>query len=305
VPVCIKPECQFALKGLKAPYRKPALHREDLPAQRMSVQGGSGQRLSVDSFDADSLMAVLPSAIQFQEVQQIRSSFDLLMAVIAQRDQLLQHQLRTSLTASAIAHEINMPLGSLLLLCDQARQQLQSAAGALDVDVLVTSLHQQSLKLSRVVERMRMLLRNVPNTLQPTRLSDVLISSCTYVRHLLREHRVALMCPGLDGDDTLVLVDAGKLKTAATNLLANPIEAVATRSPGRGASRCRSSIHTLRRWRSWSPTAKLVLRSPSATAPSSCLPRLVAVARSVCGAHRHGQPQRQSGDRPLGRSRWN
>lgn len=206
------------LNNLEAHYRQPALLRgSSLNAQASNTQ------VSPRS------IAGLPSVIDFQEVQQIRSSFDSLMAVIAQRDQILQQQLRTSLTASAIAHEINIPLGSLLLLCDQARRDLEAEAGELDAAALVATLHQQSLELSRVVERMRMLLRNVQTSLKPLRLSDVVSSACTYVRHLTREQQVTLACDGLEADDTLVHGDAGQLKTAVTNLLRNAIEAVATR----------------------------------------------------------------------------
>lgn len=243
------PVSQFVrqLNRLEAHYRKPGLQRESLmdrplsggPSFAGSTTAGqsAAERLSDRLFAAeparvDPSLAVLPSVIDFQEVQHIRSSFDSLMAVIAQRDQILQHQLRTSLTASAIAHEINIPLGSLLLLCDQARRKLDAEAGELDAAALVATLHQQSLELSRVVERMRMLLRNVQTSLRPIRLSDVVISSCAYVRHLLREHEVELACEGLDADDTLVLGDAGQLKAAATNLLRNAIEAVASCSPG-------------------------------------------------------------------------
>jgi signal transduction histidine kinase len=243
------PVSQFVrqLNRLEAHYRKPALQRESLidrprsggpSVAGQSVAGPptaeslSDRLFSADPARVDPSLAVLPSVIDFQEVQHIRSSFDSLMAVIAQRDQILQQQLRTSLTASAIAHEINIPLGSLLLLCDQARRELKAEAGELDAAALVAALHQQSLELSRVVERMRMLLRNVQTSLRPIRLSDVVTSSCTYVRHLLRAHEVELACEGLDADDTLVLGDAGQLKAAATNLLRNAIEAVASRSPG-------------------------------------------------------------------------
>jgi signal transduction histidine kinase len=248
------PVSQFVrqLNHLEVHYRKPGLQRESLldrplsggPSFAGSSAAGSptagpsaAESLSDRLFAAeparvDPSLAVLPSVIDFQEVQHIRSSFDSLMAVIAQRDQILQHQLRTSLTASAIAHEINIPLGSLLLLCDQARRELDAEVGELDAAALVATLHQQSLELSRVVERMRMLLRNVQTSLRPIRLSDVVISSCAYVRHLLREHEVELACEGLDADDTLVLGDAGQLKAAATNLLRNAIEAVASCSPG-------------------------------------------------------------------------
>lgn len=205
------------------PVRRFASHLQQLEA-RFQAPG--------PSFDPTAPASV-SAAGEFEEIQQIQSSFEALMGLISQRDLTLQQQLRTSLTAAAIAHEINLPLGTLLMLCDQAQRQLESGQGEIQVADLVASLQQQSQEVSRVIERMRMLLRNVRTELRPTSLTDVVTSACAYVRQLLREHQVQLTCTGLEGESGEVLGDAGQLKTAITNLLRNGIEAAASQPPER------------------------------------------------------------------------
>ena len=209
-----RPVGQFVeqLRHMESSFRTPSLSRQPLTTMAP--------------------LAANPTGEDFLEVQQLRGSFDALMAVIQRRDEILQQQLRTSLTAATIAHEINIPLGTLLLLCEQARFQMASAAGELDTADLVNTLHHQTQDLALVVERMRMLLRNVKTTLAPIRLSDAATSACTYVRNLLEEHQVSLACRSLQSDDTVVLGDASQLKTAITNLLRNAVEAVAPQPTG-------------------------------------------------------------------------
>lgn len=173
------------------------------------------------------------AAGDFQEIQQIRASFSGLMRLINQRDQILQRQLRTSLSAAAIAHEISVPLSSIRLLCQLAQRQLGRDGGPLDVDELVANLEDQSQEVNRVVERMRMLLRNVSTELLPTDLSAVASSACIYMKHLLGEQGVQLQCSGLEDGAVLVLGDAAQLQTAITNLLHNAMEAVVSQPPQR------------------------------------------------------------------------
>jgi hypothetical protein len=71
-------------------------------------------------------------AARFREMGQIQAGFEALMQAIRERDLNLQQKLRTSLTAAAIAHEINLPLSTIRLRCQQADQQLQR--GRLDPD---------------------------------------------------------------------------------------------------------------------------------------------------------------------------
>ena len=178
---------------------------------------------------------VLPSGLagggvagDYEEIERIRVSFAGLMQLISQRDQTLQRQLRTSLSAAAIVHEISVPLSSIRLLCQLADRQLGSDGGPLDVGELVANLQSQSDEVNRVEERMRMLLRNANTELLPTDLSAVASSACVYVKHLLREQRVQLHCEGLEQGPALVQGDAAQLQTAITNLLRNAMEAVAS-----------------------------------------------------------------------------
>lgn len=232
------PVSRFAaqLQQLEARYRSPAPQRESA-----ALREGPA--------------TALPDGA-FEEIQQIQSSFEALMGLIGQRDQTLLQQLRTSLTAAAIAHEINLPLGTLLLLCDQAQRQLDRGPDALDVAELVANLRQQSQEVSRVIERMRMLLRNVRTDLCPTPVADVVNSAVTYVRRQLREHHVQYSSVGLESEGALVMGDAGQLKTAITNLLCNAIEATASQPP-----ECRHVEVRLERLASgWGQGQELVLR---------------------------------------------
>jgi signal transduction histidine kinase len=190
---------------------------------------------------ADDLALTSRGVADFEEIQLIQQSFAGLMEAIRQRDHTLQQQLRTSLTAAAIAHEINLPLSTIRLLCQQARQQL---GHGLDVDALVTNLDAQSQQVSRVIEQMRTLLRNVLADQQPTDLAEVVRSACALVKALLREQRVQLSCEGLEQEaGAWVIGDAVQLQVAVANLLRNGIEAVASQPLERRRLRVR-----LERW---------------------------------------------------------
>ena len=113
-----------------------------------------------------------------------------------QRHQL-QAKLHTSLVAAGIAHEINLPLSTIQLLCEQARTQLDQQAQPLDVKALVQTLSDQTLQVATVIETMRMLLRNVQTEAHPTDLVAVLQSAALRVKPLLHQHQVQLDCGGL------------------------------------------------------------------------------------------------------------
>jgi signal transduction histidine kinase len=168
-------------------------------------------------------------SVAFVEIERIRQSFEQLMRVIQTRDLFLQQKLRTSLTAATIAHEINLPLSTIRLLCQQAAADLQR--GPLQparIAALVHSLEAQALQVSQVNEKMRMLLRNVQTELIPTDLEAVVRGACTQLKRPLREHGVLLsrQLPA-EGPPLLVMGDALQLQMALDNLLRNAIEAVA------------------------------------------------------------------------------
>jgi signal transduction histidine kinase len=187
----------------------------------------------------------------FEELAALQGSFEGLMQAIVVRDrslkrvrrreqlqeerqrQELRGKLHSSLMAASIAHEINLPLSTIRMLCHQARGQLLADADALDVPALMASLSEQSQQVSTVIEKMRMLLRNVQCELQPTDPVPVLKGASLAVKPLLRRDQVVLVVRGLEPAPSLRLQgDAVPLQMAVTNLLRNAIEAVAVRPPG-------------------------------------------------------------------------
>jgi signal transduction histidine kinase len=189
---------------------------------------------------------------RFRELATLQSSFERLIAAIHERDlslqqarereqrneerqrQLLQSKLHSSLIAATVAHEINLPLGTIRMLCKEASEQLGHHDRGMNVEELVTSLNQHSQQVSGIIEKMRMLLRNVQTEPRPTDPVAVLQSSRRSVKPLLREHAVALEVCGLESSSQVMLQgDAVQLQMAVANLLRNGIEAAAEMPPGR------------------------------------------------------------------------
>jgi signal transduction histidine kinase len=190
--------------------------------------------------------ATAAATTRFEELAALQGSFEGLMQAIVVRDRSLKRvrrreqlqeerqrrelrsKLHSSLMAASIAHEINLPLSTIRMLCHQARGQLLDDAAGLDVPALVASLSQQSQQVSTVIEKMRMLLRNVQCELQPTDPVAVLKGACLAVKPLVRRGHVRLELRGLEPAPSLrVQGDAVPLQMAVTNLLRNAIEAVA------------------------------------------------------------------------------
>ena len=173
-----------------------------------------------------------PVVSRFREMSQIQSGFEDLLAAIRERDLALQQKLRTSLTAAAIAHEINLPLSTIRLRCQQADQQLhQGGLSPEQTRELVRDLEAESQQVSRVIERMRMLLRNVQTELLPTDLASVVNSAITQHKRQFRDQGVRLERQGLQGHRLIVMADATQLQMAIGNLLRNAIEAQVALAP--------------------------------------------------------------------------
>ena len=145
----------------------------------------------------------------------------------------LRSKLHSSLMAATIAHEINLPLSTIRMLCHQASEQLLRGEAPLDIEALVNDLSAQSQQVSGVIEKMRMLLRNVQSEAHATDPVAVLQGACLAVKPLLRRDRVELEVRGLEPPLALLLQgDAVPLQMAVSNLLRNGIEAAAERPPG-------------------------------------------------------------------------
>lgn len=206
-------------------------------------QGGPPQTLAY---------APLPrSDARLRELAGLHTSFGRLIHTIAQRDQalrqahererrtedhqrlVLQGKLRSSLMAASIAHEINLPLATIRLLCRQARDQLAEGGGVMAVEDLISALSLQSQQVSTVTETMRMLLRNVQTEHGPIDPVAVVLSASQSIKPLMRSLDGELEVLGLEPPPMVPLQgDAVQLQMALTNLLRNGLEAAAE-CPGR------------------------------------------------------------------------
>lgn len=178
------------------------------------------------------------------EIAELSHSFDALVHQLAdarERERLkdaqtvlvLQAKLRSSLEAAAIAHEINLPLSTLLLHC----QLLLQTGGADLSDSVREVLGQIEAEAEQVVctiEKMRSLLRNVQTRQQPLQLADVVRSALLYARPSLRGAGVTVTSEGLD-QAASVAGDGAQIQIAVVNLLRNAMEAI--QSQGRREGR--------------------------------------------------------------------
>lgn len=144
--------------------------------------------------------------------------------------QQLQQRLRSSLSAAAVVHEIKQPLSTILLNCRLALQTLdrhEHAAGPPpQLRQTLTELTVQADRVVEIMERMRMLLRNVETQHTTVDLAATVDSSLLFLKRELRQGRVQLCTAGLD-QPCMVLGDSAQLQIAITNVIRNAIEAMA------------------------------------------------------------------------------
>jgi PAS domain S-box-containing protein len=150
-------------------------------------------------------------------------------AELKERQRLeLEAKLRTSLTAAAVAHEINQPLSSILINAQLLQAQLRDLPEGDGRNLLRPLLEQQIHESERIVttiEKMRMLLRNVQTEQQRLDFGDVVTSAGLYLRNRLASHGVSLETRGLDQPHWLK-GDGAQLRIAVANLIRNAIEAL-------------------------------------------------------------------------------
>ncbi len=139
---------------------------------------------------------------------------------------VLEKKLRTSLAASAVAHEINQPLARLLLKC-----RLEAERGAAD-NGFIDAVVEDAERVVTTIEKMKVLLRNVETRHEPVDLGQVVTSTLHQVKRLAAGHGVEVRRRGpafgcvVEGDDV-------QLQFAVSNLLRNAIEAIAASGGGR------------------------------------------------------------------------
>lgn len=157
-----------------------------------------------------------------------------------QRRLRLEQKLRSSLTAAAVAHEINQPLSTILLnarLAQNHRPPSRADANAAGYtadppagdglfDGALSTLVSEAERMVTIIEKMRSLLRNLQTKQVPVDLAAVVESALLYLRPRLEQAGVELERRGLE-EPAWIRGDADQLQVAVSNLVRNAIESLA------------------------------------------------------------------------------
>lgn len=139
----------------------------------------------------------------------------------------LEAKLRASLTAAAAAHEINQPLGRILLTSQLVREHAaKTPGGDLRISSYLRSLTSEAEHVVATIERMKSLMRNTGTEQAPLDLRDLVDSAVLYAGSFARaaKARITFDRPARRA---VVTADADQLQIALNNMLRNAIEAVA------------------------------------------------------------------------------
>jgi PAS domain S-box-containing protein len=168
-------------------------------------------------------------------------------SMVLHQRRVLQQKLKTSLTAAAIAHEINQPLSIILLHCQMAMARLEQSTSDTPwqdtVRPLLSTLIEEAERMHTTIETMRMLLRNVQTDLRPVDLSNVTGSALLYLLPKLRQlkvERIGLTRP------CLIEGDEAQLQICVSNVLRNALQA--TQEQGAGERRIRVEVRRHEHW---------------------------------------------------------
>ena len=137
----------------------------------------------------------------------------------------LEHKLRVSLAAAAIAHEIDQPLATILL----QSKMVDKSGEAVDALAVVA---REAERVVVTIDRMRKLLRSVQTEHAAVDLALVVQRSLLMVDDAARAAGVAVESAGLERP-VVVSGDEVQLQIAAGNLIRNAIEALRDRAAGR------------------------------------------------------------------------
>lgn len=166
------------------------------------------------------------------EIEQLAQAFGELVerlntqsSILMQQEERLEAKLRSSLHAAAVAHEINLPLSSMLL---NTRLLLGQPTAGLNGEerALLEAMGHEAEQVVATIEKMRTLLRNVQTVHQPVDLAGVSRSALLQVRSSLHQADVVLNRDPSLQEPVRVQGDPAQIQIAIVNLLRNAIEAL-------------------------------------------------------------------------------
>ena len=165
----------------------------------------------------------------------------------------MNHRLKVSLEAAAIAHEINQPLSILRLTAQRLQDQFRgSGTSKLPSDLLkhLQILDDQATRIGRTTDQMKAILRNANTSSCKLDLREVLDSISLYVASNLREARHWITIKRhqeLEQEGAWVEGDAIQLQIAVINLVKNAVDALTVQS----STAPEIVIHIERRAQNW------------------------------------------------------
>ena len=175
--------------------------------------------------------AVLTIGQLLRRLQRRNQELQAVQQALVRQRQMLRQKLRTSLTAAAVAHEINQPLSSLSLISERLIQQSKATPGLPESLPLLQVLLTECQRVVELIEKMRMLLQSVETEQGPVSLVESTTSALTYLRRLIAAEDVHLQTTGLMGSAAMIHGDGGQLLVAITNLLRNALAAMQEEGP--------------------------------------------------------------------------
>lgn len=143
----------------------------------------------------------------------------------------LERKLRASLAAAAAAHEINQPLGRILLTAQLVLDhETASPGGDSKLSGFLRELANEAQSVVSTIEKMKALIRNLETAREPLDLRDIVDSAILYAGSFAREGGVEISF-ARPAKAVRLLGDSDQLQIALNNLLRNAMEALAETGP--------------------------------------------------------------------------
>jgi signal transduction histidine kinase len=144
------------------------------------------------------------------------------------QQRVLRQKLRTSLTAAAVAHEVNQPLSSLSLISQRLIDEVEELPQLSQTLPLLQVLFAECQRLVELIEKMRMLLQSVETDQGPVDLVQVIGATLTYLNRLVISEQVSLEVTGIKPGfvASIIYGDGAQLQVAITNLIRNSLTAL-------------------------------------------------------------------------------
>lgn len=183
------------------------------------------ERVRADQLQAQVAITRRAEAALRVQQQEVAAAHRRERASAAMQRRMLKLKLESSLMASAVAHEIKLPLSNILL-----RTRLAIESGELGPEAF-TAVSRDAQEAVRTIEKMNVLLRSVETEHTPINLTEVVRTCLIELQGRFHQRGVTVLESGL-GRLCFIDGDPAQLRIAITNILRNAAEAIETVGPG-------------------------------------------------------------------------